>query len=417
MPPVDCSKIMRQVNNSDFKLNIFTDKIGTENGVKGRSCCFCFTRFWAWRKNARYDKNAVTEAINNAFRGVQLRSLDKSSLTTFKGRLEQLEAKFNKKGTLRTDLQETITKIDNFLNPPSKSKRKARTRTTGSRHSQRSAPQTPPVRRTAANPSRVNPKEHVHVSASAASTARVHKSPAHAKPSAVKHSAPLDPIAQRSENESMLMTIAAEEGTQFGEAAQTYYGPDSEFVPVIMQWSTEIYEEILKKYSDSLSQPIDQKEVREQFQSLMKNRIVGYNMEKVELEIPHLFADSTSGVEKKAKWLPDFEAEAQLGEFMSVLPFSQSVIQHIKKMIQEATVSVRTQQLKKQTSREVLGLPRKEQLTTATINRAYRKLALRHHPDKNMGKTALELALTEETFKRITQAHTKLLERAEKAGL
>lgn len=414
MPPVDCSKIMSQVNNSDFKLNIFTDKIGTTNGVKGRSCCFCFTRFWAWKNSVSYDKNNVTQAINNAFRGIQLKSLDRSTLDTFKGRLEQLETKFNKQGTLRTDLQETITKIDSYLNPPrqsqsqSQSKRGRRRKT----HSQKPPSQTPPVRQTAAYPSRVHNAEHVYVPASAAGFKAEPSNP-----SVAKHTAPIDPIAQRSKNESMLMTLSAEEGTQFGEAIQSYYGQDSEFVPAAMTWSTEIYEEILKKYNDSLSQPIDKKEVRELFQSLMKNRIVDYNMKKMESEIPHLLHDSTAGAEKKAKWLPGFEGEAHLGEFMSVLPFSGTVIQHIKETLQEATVATHTQQLKKQTSREVLGLPRKGQLTTAIINRAYKKLALRHHPDKNGHKSHLERALTEETFKRITQAHTKLLERAERAGL
>ena len=115
--------IMHQISpcNSD---KIFTNQIGTENGIRDKSCSSCLTHIWDWIiHGVSYDKNSVTSRINEICNKVtlrQLRTVDKDRLRSFVSNLNKLEDKFSRGAPLTVNLQATITKINAYLSPRKK---------------------------------------------------------------------------------------------------------------------------------------------------------------------------------------------------------------------------------------------------------------------------------------------------------
>jgi hypothetical protein len=95
---VQCSEIIRQVNDHAHEGGLLTSDIGLKNGVTSRSCCFCMDRLWAWMKGVSYDKNEVAMSIKTAFNGVKLQYLQVTpeELKRFSLNLNQLNNKFSK---------------------------------------------------------------------------------------------------------------------------------------------------------------------------------------------------------------------------------------------------------------------------------------------------------------------------------
>ncbi len=391
-----CRNIMHQVNQSDLETTIFTDQIGGDTGTRGRGCGSCFTRLWDWMFGVSYDKNSVTGRINSAFRGVSLNGLDQGSLRTFKASLEAMEGKFNKQGTLREDLQETITKIDAYLN---------RGRQTGTRrgnHMDRGG--------SAARVDLPRPRQ------STRSTRR-------ARSTKVKEPAQTAAQIQRAQNEKALVTISAREGTKYVEAIQTCYGGDSRYIGKVGEWVADTYEEIYRSLGADIEKPLDQAQIRTQFETILGQKILQYNLDKLSKKIPDLFTNDGYRAERITDWLLGTSAKGPLGQFMTLVPFSSRAIRHIQAKLAETSTpkreAPRTKQaesplerhirnLKRQSDTEVLGLPNRG-FTRSDIVKAYRKLALQFHPDKLSSQPLAVQKMGEETFKRVSEAHTNLI--------
>ena len=56
----------------------------------------------------------------------------------------------------------------------------------------------------------------------------------------------------------------------------------------------------------------------------------------------------------------------------------------------------------------VLGLKKEDKPTYEQIRRNYRKLCLKHHPDKQVGKSDEEKKAAEEKFKEVQEAYSVL---------
>lgn len=285
------TNIMNQVNQSDLETTIFTDQVGGNTGTRGRGCGSCITRLWDWMFGVSYDKNSVTARINIAFRGASLNGLDKGSLRTFKESLEAMENKFNKQGTLHEDLQETITKIDAYLDRG----RQARPRRGDHMDRGGSAARV--------NLPRARPSTR---SAKRAPSSRA-KQPS---VSAVKAQAAAK--AQRTENEELLMNISAREGMKYVEAIQTCYGDESRYIGKVQGWVTDTYEEIYRSLGADIEKPLDQAQIRTQFETILGQKILQYNLDKLSEKIPDLFTNDGYRAERITDWLHGTSAIAKL---------------------------------------------------------------------------------------------------------
>lgn len=386
-----CRNIMNQVNQSDLETTIFTDQIGGDTGTRGRGCGSCFTRLWDWMFGVSYDKNSVTARINFAFRGVSLNGLDQGSLRTFKASLEAMEGKFNKQGTLRIDLQETITKIDAYLNRGRQGNRMDR----------------------GGSAARVDlPRAHQ-------STRSTRK----ARTTKVKEPTQTAAQIQRARNEEILMTISAREGTKYVEAIQACYGGDSRYIGKVQEWVIDTYEEIHRSLGADIEKPLDQDQIRTQFETILGQKILHYNLDKLSEKIPDLFTNDAYRAEQITDWLPGTHATGPLGQFMMLVPFSNSAIKHIQAKLTETSSPRRAKakekqvespiqrhirELKSQSDTQILGLP-DQGSPRAQIKRAYHKSALQFHPDKLSGRPLIEQEMGKESFNRIHRAYSNLI--------
>lgn len=391
-----CRNIMNQVNQSDLETTIFTDQIGGNTGTRGRGCGSCFTRLWDWMFGVSYDKNSVTARINFAFRGVSLNGLDQGSLRTFKTNLEAMEGKFNKQGALREDLQETITKIDAYLN---------RGRQAGTRRGNQ-------MNRggSAARVDLPRPRQ------STRSTRR-------AQSAKVKEPTQTAAQIQRAQNEKVLVTISAREGTKYLEAIQACYGGESRYIGKVQEWVTDTYEEIYLSLGADIEKPLDQAQIQTQFETVLGQKILQYNLDKLSKKIPDLFTNNAYNAEQITDWLPGTYATGPLGQFMTLVPFSNRAIKHIQAKLAEnssprrakaqqkqveSPIQRHIKELKSQSDTQILGLPDRGS-SRAQIKRAYHKSALQFHPDKLSGRPLIEQEMGKESFNRIHRAYSNLI--------
>jgi len=396
-----CRNIMDQVNQSDLETTIFTDQVGGNTGTRGRGCGSCITRLWDWMFGVSYDKNSVTARINFAFRGASLNGLDSHSLRAFKASLEAMEGKFNKQGALREDLQETITKIDAYLDRG----RQARSRRGD--HMDRGG-----------SAARVNlPRARTTRSAKRAPSTRV-KQPS---VSAVKAQAAAK--KQRAQNEELLVNISAREGTKYVEAIQTCYGDSSRYIGKVGEWVADTYEEIQRSLGADIEKPLDQAQIRTQFETILGQKILQYNLDKLGKQIPDLFTNDTYRAERITNWLHGTPVEGPLGQFMTTIPFSSDAIKHIQAKLAETSsprsakprakqaespIQRHIRELKSQSDTEILGLPGRG-FTRTQIKKAYQKNALKFHPDRLSSQPLHEQNMGTETFSRVSRAYTNLI--------
>jgi len=393
-----CRNIMNQVNQSDLETTIFTDQIGGDTGTRGRGCGSCFTRLWDWMFGVSYDKNSVTARINFAFRGVSLNGLDQGSLRTFKTNLEAMEGKFNKQGALREDLQETITKIDAYLTG-------RQTRTRRRNHMDRGG--------SAARVDLPRPRQNTR----RAPTTRAKQ------PSVSAARIQAAAKRQRTENEELLMNISAKEGMKYVEAIQTCYGGDSRYIGKVQEWVTDTYEEIYRSLGADIEKPLDQAQIRTQFETILGQKILQYNLDKLSEKIPDLFTNDAYNAEQITDWLPGTHATGALGQFMTLVPFSNRAIKHIQAKLAETSTPRRAKarekqvesplqrhvrELKSQSDTQILGLPDRG-FSRAQIKKSYQKNALKFHPDKLSGRTLIEQEMGKESFNRINRAYSNLI--------
>ena len=393
-----CRNIMNQVNQSDLETTIFTDQIGGDTGTRGRGCGSCFTRLWDWMFGVSYDKNSVTARINFAFRGVSLNGLDQGSLRTFKTNLEAMEGKFNKQGALREDLQETITKIDAYLTG-------RQTRTRRRNHMDRGG--------SAARVDLPRPRQNTR----RAPTTRAKQ------PSVSAARIQAAAKRQRTENEELLMNISAKEGMKYVEAIQTCYGGDSRYIGKVQEWVTDTYEEIYRSLGADIEKPLDQAQIRTQFETILGQKILQYNLDKLSEKIPDLFTNDAYNAEQITDWLPGTHATGALGQFMTLVPFSNRAIKHIQAKLAETSTPRRAKarekqvesplqrhvrELKSQSDTQILGLPDRG-FSRAQIKKSYQKNALKFHPDKLSGRTLVEQEMGKESFNRINRAYSNLI--------
>ena len=394
-----CRNIMNQVNQSDLETTIFTDQIGGDTGTRGRGCGSCFTRLWDWMFGVSYDKNSVTARINFAFRGVSLNGLDQGSLRTFKTNLEAMEGKFNKQGALREDLQETITKIDAYLNTG------RQTRTRRRNHMDRGG--------SAARVDLPRPRQNTR----RAPTTRAKQ------PSVSAARIQAAAKRQRTENEELLMNISAKEGMKYVEAIQTCYGGESRYIGKVQEWVTDTYEEIYRSLGADIEKPLDQAQIRTQFETILGQKILQYNLDKLSEKIPDLFTNDAYNAEQITDWLPGTHATGALGQFMTLVPFSNRAIKHIQAKLAETSTPRRAKarekqvesplqrhvrELKSQSDTQILGLPDRG-FSRAQIKKSYQKNALKFHPDKLSGRTLIEQEMGKESFNRINRAYSNLI--------
>lgn len=231
---------------------------------------------------------------------------------------------------------------------------------------------------------------------------------------------------------SFLVKICTEEGGKYLKRIETTY-PDhsigskrhNECNKKIIKFAEDTYEEIVNSLGDGIEQPFDHRDIRKQFEAIMNQKILDFNMKRLEKKIPDLFTNSSYSPDIITDWIPNHKV-GKLGQFMTDVLLIPPVVSHIKEKLkkQAAESSRRAEEsrnaqemaqyietLKKQSDRQVLGLPDNgKNLDRATIVKAYRKLALAHHPDKmSHNATLLERKKGEERFKRISGAHTNIM--------
>jgi hypothetical protein len=424
-------QIMNQINANAHNAAIFTDAIGQDNGVKARSCCFCFTRLWAWWNGVSYDKSDVISAINNAFQTAVLNSLDRKALQTFRQNLINLNDRFTRGRWIDNDLQRTIDKIDRYLNPPiighAVSSRDRPSLVSSKKQKTPLLPKKPQLSTIDHN---MNMLEHIpkplheYLRNKCDWLNRGESQPLGYYLTDVrltkKQLPDIQRKAQKLANEQMIMTIAAEEGHPFVEMTQNYYG-QKKATSMVSEWVTDVFEDILRSVQDSLDQPLDEQQLRQRFQQSIQEKICFFNLKQLDKKIPD-WTDLKNGGDQEAQWLPGLDLSAKIGQFMSLLPFSQTVIAHINtkmeafsqkyaevqaKRKQEEAVSSLERTLKKKSPREILGLG-KQVLTQSMVKKAYHTLALRHHPDKHSGESELQQKLAAARFKRANEAFHEL---------
>lgn len=393
-----CGNIIVQVNHSDLETTIFTDQIGGDKGTRGRSCGSCFNRLWDWLCGVSYNKNSVTNRINTAFRSVQLHGLEKGSLQTFKENLEALQNKFNKQGTLKVDLQETIKKIDAYLSKDIRARERSKKRVDHKEREPAAAQVKPPKAR------------HNTKSTQRAQSTRVKQSPHQLQ-------------AQQIQNEEFLINISAREGTHYLEVLKICYGDSSRYIEKVTKWIEDTYEEIHQSLGAGIGKPLDEDKIRIQFETILGQKILQYNLDKLSKKIPDLFTNDTYRAERITDWLPGTGTTGPLGQFMTVVPFSNETIKHIriklkensspqraevKEKREEPTLEKHIKELMSQSDTQILGLP-DQGFTRDNVVKSYRKLALKFHPDKLSSQPLLEQKRGSETFSRMSRAYANLI--------
>jgi len=219
------------------------------------------------------------------------------------------------------------------------------------------------------------------------------------------------------------VTISAREGTKYVEAIQTCYGGESRYIGKVQEWVTDTYEEIYRSLGADIEKPLDQAQIRTQFETILGQKILKYNLDKLSEKIPDLFTNDAYRAEQITDWLPGTSAEGPLGQFMTLVPFSNRAIKHIQAKLAEESAPKRAtpkakqaespldkhiSSLKRQSDTQVLGLPDRG-ASRSQIKKAYHTNALKFHPDKLSSQAPLEQAMGQETFGRINRAYTNLI--------
>lgn len=237
----------------------------------------------------------------------------------------------------------------------------------------------------------------------------------------------------REAQNKFIIHICSEEGCKYMEKVTGSYPDVTEGTRDynrcknrVFKWAADTYEDVIRSLGDGINQPVDHREIRQQFQAIMNQKLIDFNMRQLEKKIPDLFTNPAYQLDIRSDWIPN--KQGMLGEFMMAVPFIPSAINHIKAKLQQQVIDQQQSRqkaqerrgeqllgdfirgLKRQSDPQILGLPDDRRLSRNEIVKAYRKQALKFHPDKlPLNLSVFEHKKGEETFKRITEAHTKLM--------
>jgi len=379
--------IINQVNQSDIDTTIFTSQIGEDKGTRSRGCGSCFTKLWDWICGVSYDKTTVISRINTTFRGVQDRQLDrmdKGTLRTFSAQLQALDAKLSKNNLFAEDLQETITRIDAYVNPKP-SRQSSHTRTNGSSAHRTAMPRsnhrsrslrTAPMQFATKSVSRERPAQKAAPRVDAQAQAKATRE--------------AEATRNKEQNMGTLQTVAEESGRAHLETVERIYAKSDIPQRKVSDWILETFDEI--SAMKMLEQPQSKAAITSKFKEILEGKVCGFNLRVLEKHLPDIFTNPAYDLGRSG-WLPGREdVEAPLVEFMKTIPFNKATAKHIKAKLHLP---------------EVLGLPL-QGFTKKQLKKAYKKLSLQFHPDKNMGNPAAAAKCTE-----VSEAYQKLLKRFE----
>lgn len=225
----------------------------------------------------------------------------------------------------------------------------------------------------------------------------------------------------RKKNQALIKDVTTKQGTQYLDTLTLYYGDQSRYLEKTAKWIDEAQTETLKILGDDIQKkPLNQDEIQKQFETILMQKVLAYNLNKLNKVIPDLFTNSAYPIDQVTDWIPGIDAPSKIGETIVTLPFDSAIINHIKAKLQAPTsnqppkkptvspLERHIAELKKKSDREVLGI--NNDATTAQVKKAFRRLALKCHPDKIKDRSRLnEIALATETFKRLQEAYHNLM--------